>query len=56
MLFVTKDGQRKVLKVKPERLAVNQAGDQVLVATDTAKGERLSYKLVQIERMGTREG
>jgi hypothetical protein len=35
---------------------VNQAGDQVLVATDTAKGERLSYKLVQIERMGTREG
>lgn len=55
MLYVGRDGSRKVVKVRPERLAMNQAGDQVLVATDLSRKERLSYKVVQIERMAVRE-
>lgn len=51
MLYVTRDQQRKMLRVAPERLAVNQQGAQVLVARDLEKGDRLSYQIVQIERL-----
>ncbi|MCK6507785.1 helicase-associated domain-containing protein [Myxococcota bacterium] len=51
MLYVTRDQQRKMLTVLPERLAVNTKGEQVLVARDLAKDERLSYQVVQIERL-----
>ncbi|MFM2247994.1 MAG: hypothetical protein RL071_4069 [Pseudomonadota bacterium] len=51
MLYVTRDQQRKLVRIAPERVAVNQAGQQVLVARDLEKDERLSYQVVQIERM-----
>ena len=54
MLYVTRDEQRKVIKVVPERIAVNAKGQHVLVARDVAKDERLSYQLVQIERMASK--
>ncbi|MCB9777816.1 MAG: helicase-associated domain-containing protein [Alphaproteobacteria bacterium] len=50
VLYVSRDNQRKLLTIEPERLAVNARGDQVLVAKDVAKDERLSYQIVQIER------
>jgi flagella basal body P-ring formation protein FlgA len=51
MLYVTRDQQRKHVRLAPERVAVNQQGQQVLVARDLEKDERLSYQVVQIERM-----
>ncbi|NOY25565.1 MAG: hypothetical protein GXP62_06800, partial [Oligoflexia bacterium] len=51
MLYVSRDDNRKLLTVKPERLAVNAQGQQVLVATDLARDARLSYQIVQIERI-----
>jgi signal recognition particle subunit SEC65 len=51
MLYVTRDNQRKTVRVVPERIAVNTQGTQVLVARDVVRNERLSYQLVQIERM-----
>jgi predicted DNA-binding transcriptional regulator YafY len=56
MLYVTRDDTRKLVRVAPERIAVNQQGQQVLVATDLAKNERLSYQLIQIERLAALEG
>jgi hypothetical protein len=53
MLYITRDDKRKRLKIAPERLAVNTEGQQVLVGSDIAKGVRLSYQVVQIERMDT---
>ncbi|RME23755.1 MAG: hypothetical protein D6798_12885, partial [Deltaproteobacteria bacterium] len=51
MLYVTRDQQRKLVTVQPERLAINARGQQVLVARDLARQERLSYQVVQIERL-----
>jgi len=51
MLYVTRDNQRQMIKVEPEQVAINHAGQQVLVARNLATNERLSYQLVQIERM-----
>ena len=51
MLYVTRDQQRKLVKVEPERIAINHQGQQVLVARDLARNERLSYQVIQIERM-----
>jgi len=51
MIYVTRDEQRKHLRVSPERVATNARGQQVLVGTDLAAEQRLSYQLVQIERM-----
>lgn len=51
MLYVTRDQKRKLVKVAPERLAVNHQGAQVLVARDVKRDERLSYQIVQIERL-----
>ncbi|MEL6343166.1 MAG: helicase-associated domain-containing protein [Myxococcota bacterium] len=51
MLYVTRGDQRRLLKVTPERLAVTPKGKQVLVARDHKRDERLSYQLVQIERL-----
>ena len=55
MIYVTRDDKEKRLKVNPERLAVNSHGQQVLVASDLTKGERLSYQVVQITRMDVLE-
>ncbi len=55
MIYVTRDDKEKRLKVNPERLAVNSHGQQVLVASDLSKGERLSYQVVQITRMDVLE-
>ena len=52
MLYVTRDNQRKLVRVAPERLAVNHEGQQVLVARDLSRNERLSYQIIQIERLG----
>jgi len=52
VLYVTRDQQRKLLKLAPERLAINQRGQTVLVAKDLVRKERLSYQVVQIERLG----
>jgi hypothetical protein len=51
MLYVTRDEQRKHLRVSPERIATNARGMQVLVGTDLEADQRLSYQLAQIERM-----
>jgi signal recognition particle subunit SEC65 len=51
MLYVARDGQRKLVRVAPERVAVNHAGQQVLVAEDLSRKERLAYQLIQIERL-----
>ncbi len=56
MLYVTRDQQRKLVVVQPERLAVNARGQQVLVATDVSRQERLSYQVVQIERVALVDG
>lgn len=51
MLYVTRDQQRKLITVAPERVAVNQQGQQVLVARNLETEERLSYQVSQIERL-----
>lgn len=51
LVYVTKDDRRTLLKVAPERLAINREGVQVLVARDLEKQERLSYRVSQIERV-----
>lgn len=56
ILYVTRDQQRKLLRVAPERIAVNHEGQQVLVARDLARNERLSYQIIQIERLATVDG
>jgi hypothetical protein len=53
MLYVTRDEQRKLITVVPERLATTPQGKQVLVAADTERNERLSYQLLQIERIAS---
>lgn len=55
MLYVGRDQTRKLVRVAPERLAVNAKGQTVLVARDLARNERLSYQIVQIERLDTLE-
>jgi hypothetical protein len=55
MIYVTRDDKEKRLKVNPERVAVNSQGQQVMVASDLTKGERLSYQIVQITRMDVLE-
>ena len=51
MLYVARDQTRKLLVVRPERLAVNQKGQTVLVGRDLVQEARLSYQLIQIERI-----
>ena len=48
--FSLKDQTRKHLVVVPERVTLNREGVQVLVATDSATGTKLTYTLTQIER------
>ena len=50
VLYVSRDQTRKVFKLQPERIAVNHQGNQVLVARDLERDERLSYQVLQIER------
>ncbi len=56
ILYVTRDQQRRLLRVAPERIAMNHEGQQVLVARDLAKNERLSYQIIQIERLAVLDG
>ena len=51
MLYVTRTDERKLITVTPERLATTPQGRQVLVAEDIQRKERLSYQLLQIERL-----
>ena len=51
MQYITKNMERKMLQVAPERLAVTPSGNQVLVATDMKSKQRLSYNISQIERI-----
>jgi hypothetical protein len=51
MLYVTRTDERKLITVMPERLATTPQGRQVLVAADIQRKERLSYQLLQIERL-----
>lgn len=51
MVYVTKDDRRTLLKVAPERVALNREGQLVLVARDLEKDERLTYRINQIERV-----
>jgi hypothetical protein len=51
MLYVTRTDERKLITVTPERLATTPQGRQVLVAADIQRKERLSYQLLQIERL-----
>jgi hypothetical protein len=53
MLYVTRSNERQLIKVAPERIALNHLGQQILVARDLQKDQRLSYQVVQIERMQT---
>lgn len=56
ILYVTRDQQRRLIRVAPERIAMNHEGQQVLVARDVARNERLSYQIIQIERLATLDG
>lgn len=51
MIYVTRSMERKRLIVRPERIATNAQGQQVLVASVISDGGRYSYQVVQIERM-----
>lgn len=50
ILYVSRDQTRTLVRVQPERVATAHSGQQVLVARDVKKDERLSYQLLQIER------
>ena len=51
MVYVTRDERRNLVKVAPERLAINREGLPVLVARNIEKDERLTYRMGQIERI-----
>jgi len=49
--YLGKDGNRTSYKLRPQRLALNPKGDQVVVAINSATDELRTYKLANIERM-----
>jgi hypothetical protein len=51
MVYVTRDDRRTLVKIVPERPAITREGIQVLVARDIDQGERLTYRIGQIERL-----
>ena len=51
ILYVGKDGARNNFTVAPERLALNAQGEQVFVAVNVANQQRLTWKLLQVERI-----
>ena len=51
VVYAGKDGKRNTYSLAPRRLALNAAGDQVLVAENTKTGDLRTFKLVQIERI-----
>jgi hypothetical protein len=51
VVYVTRDDRRTLVKLIPERLAITREGEQVLVARDLEKDERLTYRVGQIERI-----
>ncbi len=50
IVYVSRDDRRTLIRVAPERTAVNREGASVLVARDVEKDERLTYRIAQIER------
>ncbi|MFT5582639.1 MAG: hypothetical protein ACI9VR_000215 [Cognaticolwellia sp.] len=46
-----KDGKRLHYMLQPTRLALNPAGDQVVVATNVETGDLRTFKVVRIERI-----
>jgi hypothetical protein len=53
LVYVTRDERRTLIKVEPERLAINREGLPVLVARNLERDERLTYRMSQIERIRT---
>ena len=53
LVYVTRDERRTLVKVAPERLAINREGLPVLVARNLEHDERLTYRMSQIERIRT---
>ncbi len=53
LVYVTRDDKRTLIKVAPERLAINREGLPVLVARNLERDERLTYRMAQIERIRT---
>jgi len=51
MVYVTRDERRTLIKLAPERLAINREGLPVLVARNLETDERLTYRMTQIERL-----
>ncbi len=51
VLYLSRDGRRVRFRVRPERLAVTPAGDEVMVGTDLSSQDRRSYRLTHIERL-----
>ncbi len=51
LVYVTRDDRRTLIKVAPERLAINREGLPVLVARNLERDERLTYRMAQIERI-----
>ena len=50
VVYLGKDGERTKYKLRPQRLALNPKGDQVVVALN-AKDELRTYKVERIERV-----
>ena len=46
-----KDGKRLHYQLQPTRLALNPAGDQVVVATNVETGDLRTFKVARIERI-----
>ena len=53
LVYITRDDKRNLIKVAPERLAINREGLPVLVARNLDRDERLTYRMSQIERIRT---
>ncbi len=51
LVYLTRDDQRTLVKVEPERLASTRDGHAVLIARDIEKDARLTYRIAQIERL-----
>ena len=48
--YINRDGIRQLLRIKPERIAQTASGETVLVGTDLAANNRLSYLINNISR------
>ncbi len=53
VVYLGKDGSRNKYTLRPQRLALNPKGDQVVVAINCDTDELRTYKLTRIERVQT---